>query len=112
MAARDGLLFARELGLESIIVEGDSQRLVQWVQRRKKDDQGVGVIVVDILHLLDGFSGAEFYFVRRSGNGVVHSIAQKAVRACGNGREGRAWWFKILVVLGEFRLCSALDGLV
>ncbi|KAI8570595.1 hypothetical protein RHMOL_Rhmol01G0047600 [Rhododendron molle] len=34
MAARDGLLFARELGLDAILIEGDSQHLVKLVQRR------------------------------------------------------------------------------
>ncbi|KAI8570582.1 hypothetical protein RHMOL_Rhmol01G0046300 [Rhododendron molle] len=68
MAVRDGLLFPRELGLDAILVEGDSQDLVQLVQRRREDHQGVG-LVADILHILDGFSGAEFSFVRKSGNG-------------------------------------------
>ncbi|KAI8570573.1 hypothetical protein RHMOL_Rhmol01G0046200 [Rhododendron molle] len=46
--ARDGHLFARELGLDAILVEGDSQHLVQLVQRRKEDHQGARVIVADI----------------------------------------------------------------
>ncbi|KAI8525227.1 hypothetical protein RHMOL_Rhmol13G0213400 [Rhododendron molle] len=80
MAARDSLLFAMEMGLESVTIEGDSQQLVQLVQRRKEGHPGVGVLVADIMHILAGFSSAEVSFVRRSGNGVAHSIAQKAVR--------------------------------
>ncbi|KAI8564080.1 hypothetical protein RHMOL_Rhmol03G0154700 [Rhododendron molle] len=60
MVARDGLHFAMELGLEFVIIEGDSQQLVHLVQRRKEDHQVVGVLVADILHLLAGFFNSEF----------------------------------------------------
>lgn len=61
MVARDGLHFAMELGLEFVIIEGDSQQLVHLVQRCKEDHQVVGVLLVaDILYLLTGFFNSEF----------------------------------------------------
>lgn len=63
MAARDSLLFAMEMGLESVTIEGVLQQLVQLVQRRKEDHPGVGVLVADIMHILAGFSSAEVSFV-------------------------------------------------
>lgn len=84
MAAREGLQFARELGLESIIVEGDSQQLVGliWFRGERKTMVRWGCSCkADIVHLLAGFSCAEVCFVRRSGNEVAHSVAQRAVRS-------------------------------
>lgn len=37
----------------------------------------VGVIVADILHLLDGFLNADTCFVRWSGNGVAYIVLLK-----------------------------------
>lgn len=40
----------------------------------------VRIIVADILRLLESFQEANTSFVRRSDNGVTHSVAQKAAR--------------------------------
>lgn len=78
LAARESFQLAMELGLDNIIMEGDSQQLIRLIQRRG-EHQIIWVVISDITRLLDGFSTAETCFVRRSGNGTTHSIAQKAV---------------------------------
>lgn len=40
----------------------------------------MGVIVADILRLPDRFPEANASFVKQGGNGVAHSVAQKAVK--------------------------------
>lgn len=46
------------------------------MQRRAEEHLGVGIIVADILLLLDGFAGAATSFVRRSDNGVAQKVVQ------------------------------------
>lgn len=68
---------------------GVSIQLIRLVQKQSDEHQNVGVSVADILRLLDSFQEANTSYVRRSGNGVAHSIAQKAVR----GSKCSTWEF-------------------
>lgn len=80
LAARESLQLALELGINNILLEGDSQQLIRLIQTQAEDHRMVGVIVADILRFLAGFSVADLAFVKRSGNGVAHNVAQRAVR--------------------------------
>lgn len=71
---------AMDLEIDNIIVEGDSQQLIQLIQRHMEDHQSVGVIVADILRHLAGFSGADTVFVKWSDNSMAHNVSQRVVR--------------------------------
>ncbi|XP_058213473.1 uncharacterized protein LOC131325298 [Rhododendron vialii] len=83
LAARDGLLFAREMGLRYIQLEGDSQQIINLIQKKEDSNIEVGVIIADVNKLRDSFEGSKVSFVRRVGNSVAHLVAKNAARGSG-----------------------------
>lgn len=82
LVARESLQFAWELGMDNIVLEGDSQQLVRMIQRRTEEHQTVGVIVADILRYLGRFSSSETKFVKRSAMGLpIGSLFHVGVQA-------------------------------
>lgn len=45
MAARESLVFAKELGLQKVQLEGDSQRVIQMIQKEEEINIEVGTLV-------------------------------------------------------------------
>ncbi|KAH7836340.1 hypothetical protein Vadar_000082 [Vaccinium darrowii] len=89
MAARESLIFALELGLQRIILEGDCQQVVKLIQKNEVCDSSIGALISDINCLRQSVSELDVRFVRRSGNSVAHCVAKNAVG--GNG--SRTWEF-------------------
>ncbi|KAF3951697.1 hypothetical protein CMV_022679 [Castanea mollissima] len=67
-----GVSLALELGLEKVILEGDSLQTIQAV--RDKD------CIAGIIHDLSKFRVAEVRHINRNGNKLAHELAQQAKR--------------------------------
>lgn len=80
LACRGALVFASELGLNSVIVEGDSQQMVQILGNKRSCPTGLDVVVEDIWRLAERFQSFEFLFARRSANVVAHKLANSGLR--------------------------------
>ncbi|XP_050248722.1 uncharacterized protein LOC126695975 [Quercus robur] len=75
-----GIVLARELGLNQIILEGDSMQTVQAIC--SKDVWGVaGHIIHGILEGMNGFIYAEARYICRNSNKIAHELAQQAKRS-------------------------------
>ena len=79
LAARRALLFARELGFESLVDEGDSEIIIKAI-----NGGGTmllsefGHILHDIHSLVSSFQSVSFQHVRRLGNCVAHRLARRS----------------------------------
>jgi len=64
---------AKEYGYHSLVVEGDCLALIQKLQHQVIDDNVLGFIVSDILHIAKTFSFISF--IKREGNKLAHDLA-------------------------------------
>lgn len=67
--------FARTL---DIIVESDRQKVVQCFSSQKELDADISGVVLNCFELCRGFQMMEFTFVKRTGNYIMHTLAQFA----------------------------------
>ncbi|XP_074318299.1 uncharacterized protein LOC141655100 [Silene latifolia] len=74
-AAFLGLQMARQMGIESVILESDSLVLVTLLKTRKVENSNLGNVVQGILRLSEEFGSCAFSFVKRNGNKAAHSMA-------------------------------------
>jgi len=80
LAMEKGAILAVELGLENVILEGDSMQTVQAV--KDKDCKGLaGNIISGIILELSNFRRAEVRHISRYGNKIAHELAQQAKRS-------------------------------
>ena len=77
LAIEAGVLLARELDFQQIIIESDSLAVVQGISA-KDYGGGFGHIVNGIVNLLDGFAGWQTRHVKRDFNRVAHELAKFA----------------------------------
>ncbi|XP_010681661.2 uncharacterized protein LOC104896591 [Beta vulgaris subsp. vulgaris] len=77
-AARHALQTAVEMGLRHIVLESDSLKVISHLLTKKGDESSFGNVVEDILWLGCFFSSISFNHVRREGNRVAHTIAQRS----------------------------------
>jgi len=68
---------AHQYGFSHLCVEGDCLPLIQKLQNKTVDDNCVGLIVSDILSIIDQFEFIVFSFVKREGNAVAHVLAHR-----------------------------------
>ena len=77
IAMEQGIVLAKELGLNQIILEGDSMQTIQAIC--SKDVWGVaGHIIHGILQGMNGFNYAEVRYICRNSNKIAHELAQQA----------------------------------
>uniref|UniRef100_A0A5B7A5C8 Reverse transcriptase zinc-binding domain-containing protein n=1 Tax=Davidia involucrata TaxID=16924 RepID=A0A5B7A5C8_DAVIN len=81
MAILHGILFARDIGIQKLVVEGDCLGVISAIRCASKDLSDLGHILDDIKDCLACFCSWEVAHVRRSANGVAHALA-------GFGRSG------------------------
>ena len=98
-----GIVLAKELGLNQTILEGDSMPTVQAIC--SKDVWGVaGHIIHGILQGMSGFHYAKARYKCRNSNKIAHELAQQAKRL---GAESK--W--IGVVLESLANLCRLEGI-
>ena len=77
IAMEQGIVLAQMLGLENIMVEGDSLQTIQAVQ--VKDCRGVaGHTIAGIIQEMSNFQLVVTKHISRNGNKVAHELAQYA----------------------------------
>ena len=79
LASCRAVVFAKELCLLSVIVEGDSMLVVQAVTNKRENLKLFGHVVKEIHGLCSSFTRISFQHVRREGNKLAHALARKAV---------------------------------
>ena len=78
LAARRALELAMEIGLDRVILEGDSSVLIRSLQSRSRPRAQFSHLTNDISFLSSHFTSLNFSHVRRHCNKVAHSLARRA----------------------------------
>ncbi|KAI8560441.1 hypothetical protein RHMOL_Rhmol04G0255500 [Rhododendron molle] len=89
MVARESLVFAKELGLQKVHIEGDSQLVIGMIQKQQDVNTAIGVLITDVTWLRQEFEDIRVSFIRRIGNSASHVVAKDAMRGSGI----RSWEF-------------------
>ena len=79
LAARRAILFAQELCLAHVMVEGDSLRVITAINNPQKNRTQWGHVVEDIKKASSWFQTCSFGHIYREGNSLAHSLAKRAV---------------------------------
>ena len=78
LAASRVVAFAKELCLQSMVVEGDSLRVIQALIDARPSRTMFGHVIADI-HSLVSNVDCSFCHVKREGNKLAHALARRAV---------------------------------
>ncbi|XP_075665535.1 uncharacterized protein LOC142635224 [Castanea sativa] len=78
LAARKAILFAIELGLQRVIIEGDSEIIFKALSESCSDCSHIGHIIKDCKSISSLFQTHSFSHTRRQGNAVAHALAKRA----------------------------------
>ena len=78
LAAWRALELAVELGVDHVILEGDSEMLHKALLEEGKNFTSYGHLVQDIVYLSNFLSAFKTSLVRRMGNKLAHSLARKS----------------------------------
>ena len=79
-AARRALVFAKELGFDKVIVEGDFASTITSINGGHMDHLALGHVLLDIKCLFSSFSYISVKHINREGNCVAHKLARWAAR--------------------------------
>lgn len=77
IACRKAVQFAKNLGLQKVIIEGDSLVVINALSQRPGCLSSYGNVIDDILVLADDFQSCEFRHVKRVCNVVANMLAKK-----------------------------------
>ncbi|KAK9007264.1 hypothetical protein V6N11_051093 [Hibiscus sabdariffa] len=77
MAAVQGLLFAAELGLNSIILEGGARSVLSKLASNKIDYSKIGALKNDVKALSINFAICNFRFINRHASSGTHAMAME-----------------------------------
>ena len=80
VAAHRALVFAKELGFDEVIVEGDFASTITSINGGHMDHLALGHILLDIKCLFPSFSYISIKHINREGNCVAHKLARQAAR--------------------------------
>ena len=78
LAANRAIVFAEELCLQSMVVEGDSLRVIQALVAAKPSRTMFGHVITEI-HSLVSNVDYSFCHVKREGNKLAHALTRRAV---------------------------------
>ena len=76
LAAVRAIYFAQEVGFSSIILEGDSERVIKSLRSEKSSFASFGHLIEDAKVLTESFVDFTVSHVRRQGNYVAHKLAR------------------------------------
>ena len=79
MAAKIALEFALELGLDSAILEGDCEILMNSSMEDLLSLASSSLLIQDVKPIAESFQCISFSHVRREGNIVTHNLVRQAV---------------------------------
>ena len=74
--ARRTILFAKDLNLSSIILEGDSEIITRALQAEDQSLASYGNIIEEIRFHADSFLNFRVSHVKRKGNSVAHNLVR------------------------------------
>lgn len=77
LACRRAFILARELNVQKVILEADSQSAVSKIRNEQRDFSVYGQLVQDVKGLLSSFLESRVAWVRRSANKVAHVLARE-----------------------------------
>ncbi|KAL0007214.1 hypothetical protein SO802_008716 [Lithocarpus litseifolius] len=77
------LLFYYELGLNSVILEGDCEILMKSLMEDSLSLASSGLLIQDVKAIAESFQCIRFSHVRREGNKVAHNLARHARHVTG-----------------------------
>ncbi|KAK9989613.1 hypothetical protein SO802_029852 [Lithocarpus litseifolius] len=83
LAALKALEFAADLGLFNVILEGDSEILINALMDNSLSLASFGLLIQDIKAYAEFFQCISFSHVRREGNIVAHNLARHACHVTG-----------------------------
>ncbi|GMI75734.1 hypothetical protein like AT4G29090 [Hibiscus trionum] len=89
LACLQAVTYAKELGFDKVIIEGDNITVIKRVCSTSMDGSVIGPIIYDIKSIAGQFESIEFRFVQRKINQVAHTLAQK-----GKGQQGDCYWIE------------------
>ncbi|KAK9998357.1 hypothetical protein SO802_017960 [Lithocarpus litseifolius] len=78
MATARALEFAQELGLDSAILEGDCEVLMNSLKEDSQHLASSGLLIEDVKAIAESFQCISFSHVRNVGNMVAHNLARHA----------------------------------
>jgi ribonuclease HI len=108
LGARGAVEFAKQLGFNEIILEGDSKQVVMAISSKEQTWCKFDHIVGDILEVLKTFRWWDIGHIKRTANGAAHGLAKAAVKDLGE----RTWLEEIpstiydIVTIEQFALSS------
>ena len=90
LAASRALEFAANIGLDNVIVEGDSLVVTQALKTKVVVLAAYGLLIRDAFSLAGNFSEVYYSHIKREGNKVVHGLAKLAVNLAVYNLDGRS----------------------
>ena len=78
LATRRAAAFTREMGIESCILEGDSQIVIKALQDGDKTFSEFGHLLQDMLSHLNSFKNWSLSHTLKQGNAVADALARRA----------------------------------
>ena len=79
LAARKALMFAHELGFQSVILEGDALGLIQALKSQEQNVCPLSLLVEDVKVYSNHFRRVLYSHIKRNGNSIAHSLAKHAI---------------------------------
>ena len=70
-------MFAKELGLDRMVMEGDSETVIKAILGDYMDCSYMGHVLQDIKLLFSSFSFISVKHIHREGNCVAHKLARR-----------------------------------
>lgn len=80
LAARRALIFAKELGFDKVILEGDFEITINSINGGHMDYSFLGHVLQDIKYLFSSFSHVSVKHINREWYYVAHKLARRVVR--------------------------------
>ncbi|MBA0784524.1 hypothetical protein Gotri_028251 [Gossypium trilobum] len=80
LSCLQGLSFAKEMGFNFVMVEGDSRSTITKINQEKEDGSRIEAYIKDIKNLTQVFISIKFNYIPRMANNVVHRLAREGLQ--------------------------------